>query len=155
GHAYTTVAADVAARYHRCVGDETFFLTGTDEHGAKIAEAARLQGKSTQEFTDEVAAAFREAWAGLDIAYDHFIRTTDGYHERGVQKFLQRMWDGGVVSRDRYGGLYCVGCEAFKPEADLADGLSPAPRIPPIPYAEDNYFFRLSQFRETLIRAIE
>ncbi len=155
GHAYTTLAADVAARYRRALGDEVFFLTGTDEHGLKIAEAAARQGKSPKEFTDDIAEAFKRAWADLDIDYDHFIRTTDDYHERGVERFMERWWQTGDLYKGRYEGLYCIGCEQFYTADELVDGLCPNHRTPPIHYAEDNYFFKLSQYRDRLIRAIE
>ena len=154
GSAYTTIAADVLARYHRRRGDDTFFLTGTDEHGAKVAEAAAQQGLDPKAFTDRIAAGFKAAWHSLNISNDYFVRTTDVRHEAGVQAFLQTLFDRGEIYRGKYEGLYCVGCEAYVAPEDLVDGLCPVHRRPPIVYSEDNYFFRLSKYGDILQRAI-
>ncbi|MBI2939571.1 MAG: methionine--tRNA ligase [Chloroflexi bacterium] len=154
GHAYTTIAADVLARYHRRVGDDVFFLTGTDEHGAKIAEAARQAGMDPQTFTDRIAEEYRAAWGRLEISHDGFIRTTSPRHKDAVGVFLQRLYDAGDVYRGRYEGFYCVGCERFLTEDELVSGLCPLHNRPPVPYAEDNYFFRLSRYQDALIRGL-
>ncbi len=154
GHAYTTIAADVLARYYRRQGRDVFFLTGTDEHGAKIAEAAAQAGKSPQAFADEMVVAFKEAWQLLNISYDYFIRTTDPRHEAAVRKFLQVLYDKGDIYKGLYEGLYCVGCERFYSEDELVDGLCPLHLRPPVHYAEENYFFRLSKYQEVLLRAL-
>ncbi|MBI2861713.1 MAG: methionine--tRNA ligase [Chloroflexi bacterium] len=154
GHAYTTIAADVLARHQRRLGREVFFLTGTDEHGAKIAEAAQAHRKAPKEYCDEIVAHFKTAWRELDISYDRFIRTTDTDHEEAVQVFLSNLYQAGHIYRGRYEGRYCVGCEKFVTDEDLVDGMCILHAKAPIWYAEDNYFFRLSQFQEPLIAAI-
>ena len=154
GSAYTTIAADVLARHHRRLGDDTYFLTGTDEHGAKVAEAAAARGIAPREFTDEIVAGFKEAWRLLEITNDQFIRTTDPRHERGVQRFLADLYAKGEIYKGKYEGLYCVGCEAYVAAGDLVDGLCPSHRRAPIAYTEDNYFFRLSKYQDVLIHAL-
>jgi methionyl-tRNA synthetase len=154
GHAYTTIAADVLARWYRLQGDEVFFLTGTDEHGTKIAQAATAHNRAPQEYCDEVAAQFQQAWKDLHISNDSFVRTTSPAHARTVQAFLKVLWDKGVIYKARYQGKYCVQCERFYAEDELIGGLCPDHRIPPEVQSEDNYFFRLSQFRESLLAAI-
>jgi methionyl-tRNA synthetase len=154
GHAYTTVAADVLARWYRLQDEEVFFLTGTDEHGTKIAQAAAARNRAPQEYCDEVAAQFQQAWKDLKISNDSFIRTTSPAHARSVQTFLKALWDKGVIYKARYQGKYCVQCERFYAEDELIGGLCPDHRIPPEVQSEDNYFFRLSQFRESLLAAI-
>jgi methionyl-tRNA synthetase len=154
GHAYTTVAADVLARHHRQLGDDVLFLTGTDEHGAKIAEAAATRGQVPQQYVDEIVERFKDAWSLLDISFDRFIRTSDPIHESGVAAFLEKLYSTGDVYKGTYEGLYCVGCEQFKTEDDLVDGLCPAHNRAPIVYSEENYFFRLSNYQEVLIRAL-
>lgn len=155
GHAYTTVAADVLARYHRKKGDEVFFLTGTDEHGAKIAEAAIKAGKSPQDFVDELELKFKEAWKKLNISYDEFFRTTNPDHEKQVQEFVQKLKDGGFVEKRSYEGLYCVGCEKFLKESELVDGKCPDHQKEPVRQKEENYFFKLSQFGDKILEKIE
>jgi methionyl-tRNA synthetase len=154
GHAYTTIAADVLARWHRLLGEEVFFLTGTDEHGTKIAQAAAARNRDPQQYTDEISAQFQQAWKDLKISNDSFIRTTSPAHARTVQVFLKALWDKGVIYKARYTGKYCVQCERFYAEDELIGGLCPDHRIPPEVQSEDNYFFRLSQFRESLLAAI-
>jgi methionyl-tRNA synthetase len=154
GHAYTTIAADVLARWHRLLGDEVFFLTGTDEHGTKIAQAAAARNRDPQQYTDEISAQFQQAWKDLRISNDSFIRTTSPAHLRAVQTFLKALWDKGVIYKARYSGKYCVQCERFYAEDELIGGLCPDHRIPPEVQSEDNYFFRLSQFKEDLLAAI-
>jgi methionyl-tRNA synthetase len=114
GHAYTTVNADGLARWHRQIGDDVFFLTGTDEHGDKIARAASEHGVEPQEWTDRTSARFIEAWRGLDISNDDFIRTSEPRHHKAVQSFLQKIYDNGYIESGTYAGWYCVGCEAYK-----------------------------------------
>ena len=123
GHTYTTIVADTVARYHRLIGDETFLLTGTDEHGDKIAEAAEAQGTDPAGFADRVSGIFRSTWEELGISHDRFIRTTDPDHIRAVQHFLGVVHDKGDIDFREYAGLYCVGCERFLTERDLVDGL--------------------------------
>jgi len=155
GHTYTTVAADCLARYHRLAGDKTFFLIGTDEHGAKIEEWARNAGQEPQAFVDEVAASFRAAWDGLAISYDNFIRTTDPAHERAVGNALEMMYAKGDIYKGSYKGLYCRGCEQFKNEKDLVDGLCPDHKTRPEEYEEESYMFRLSKYQDVLLKKIK
>ena len=150
GHAYTTIAADVVARYNRLLGKEVFFITGTDEHGAKIAEAAAKKNQDPQAFCDELSLKFSDLWEKLNISHDFFIRTTDKQHETLAQKFLQELYDKGFIYKGNYKGLYCVGCESYKTESDLVDGLCPDHKKAPTELEEENYFFKLSAFNEEL-----
>jgi methionyl-tRNA synthetase len=154
GHAYTTIACDVLARWHRGHGEEVFFLTGTDEHGTKIAQAAAAHNKPPQQYCDEISAQFAESWKALRISNDAFIRTSSSAHVTAVQDFLKKLWDRGVIYQGRYQGKYCVQCERFYTDDELMGGLCPDHRIPPEVQSEDNYFFRLSQYRDDLIAAI-
>src|SRR6266511_4097468 len=151
GHAYTTIAADVLVRHHRQRGEETFFLTGTDEHASKVYRVAEEQGLDAKEYVDQIAETWRELPRRVNADYDFFIRTTDEGHKRFVQEFLQRIYDNGDIYQDVYSGLYCVGCEEFKSEADLVDGLCPEHGIPPEYIEEKNYFFRLSAYQARLL----
>ena len=155
GHAYTTVAADVLARFHRMRGDETFFLTGTDEFGAKIAETASGKGIEPQEFTDKVSGDFKMAWKALNISNDDFIRTTSKRHKESAGKFLQRLKDSGALYEGEYEGLYCVGCENFVTEKELADGNCPNHKKPPQKIKEKNWFFKLSEYLPRVKELIE
>jgi methionyl-tRNA synthetase len=152
GHAYTTIAADVVARHHRQRGDETFFLTGTDEHGTNIPRVAEEAGLRLEEFVDTNAAAFLEMTARVGASNDFFIRTTDDRHIRLVQEFVQRIYDAGEIYEGVYAGLYCPRCEAFYSEDELVDGLCPQHGIRPDYVEEKNYFFRLSDYQERLLR---
>ena len=155
GHAYTTVAADVLARWKRQGGFDVKLLTGTDEHGAKIEEAAVRAGKTPKAYADEIAMAFRAEWDRLGIQPDRFIRTTDLDHEETVRQFLQKMFDASVVTKGIYEGLYCVGHEKFMSPDELVGGICPDHGKAPEPYKEENYFFKLSQFNNELIKRIE
>ncbi len=150
GHAYTTTAADVAARFHRQLGDDVFFLTGTDEHGTKVEQAASARGLTPKQHVDEVVAKFKEVAAKVGATNDFFIRTTDPEHERFVQDFVQRCHDAGDIYKSSYSGLYCPACEAYYTEENLVDGLCPDHGSAPVQMNEDNYFFRLSAFQERL-----
>ncbi|MGO9620942.1 MAG: methionine--tRNA ligase [Desulfobaccales bacterium] len=151
GHAYTTVVADALARFHRLLGVETRFQTGTDEHGDKVVEAARRAGLPVKEFVDRISAQFRQTWDELDISYDRFIRTTDPDHMRVVQEVLSRVHGQGDIYFGEYGGLYCYDCEAFYLERDLVDGLCPDHRVKPTYLKEENYFFRMSKYQGWLL----
>jgi methionyl-tRNA synthetase len=153
GHAYTTVAADVLARHHRQRGEEVFFLTGTDEHGAKVARAAEEAGLTPKEFCDQVSARFRDLVAKLNATNDYFIRTTDPEHEARVQDFLVRLRDAGHLYEDTYAGLYCTGCEQFYAESDLEQpgNICPLHKTPVEWLEEENTFFRLSAFTGKLL----
>jgi methionyl-tRNA synthetase len=150
GHAYTTIAADAVARLHRLLGEDVFFLTGTDEHGAKIAAAAAKVGKSPKDFTDEISAKFSLTWDSLGIAPDKFIRTTDEYHKKAVAKFLTKLKASGKIYEGEYEGLYCEGHEAFIKESDLVDGLCPEHKTKPQQLKEKNWFFKLSAYGKEL-----
>jgi methionyl-tRNA synthetase len=151
GHAYTTIAADALVRHHRQRGDETFFLTGTDENASKVYRVAEEQGLDPKTYVDEIVEQWRELPKRVGAEYDFFIRTTDEGHHRFVQDFLQRIYDNGDIYQDVYSGLYCVGCEEFKNEADLVDGLCPEHGTPPERIEETNYFFRLSAYQDRLL----
>jgi methionyl-tRNA synthetase len=151
GHAYTTIAADVVVRHRRQRGDETFFLTGTDEHASKVARVAFEQGLEPQAFADRIVEHWKELPRRVNATPDFFIRTTDEGHKRFVQEFLQRIYDRGDIYRDVYAGLYCVGCEAFKTEAELVDGKCPEHDTVPEYIEEQNYFFRLSDYQDRLL----
>ncbi len=151
GHAYTTIVADVLARFYRSRGYRTFFLTGTDEHGDKIAEAARQDGITPQAYADKISAKFRELWPQLAITNDRFIRTTDPDHVKTVQGILQKVYDAGDIYFGQYEGFYCVGCERFYMETELVDGKCPDHQVAPEFRQESNYFFRMGKYRDWLI----
>jgi len=152
GHAYTTIIADTLARYARLIGQDTFFLTGTDEHGQKIEEAAKKRGKDTQEYADEISAKFRELWDEFDISYDKFIRTTDPEHMKGVQKAFSIMYDKGDIYKDKYKGHYCISCETFFPQTQLVDGeFCPDCGKSTSIVEEESYFFKLSAYQDKLL----
>lgn len=155
GHAYTTIAADALARYHRTrLGPErAFLLTGTDEHGEKIERAAQAKGQAAQAFVDDIAEQYRVTWRALDIQYDEFIRTSDPRHKEIVQGMWRKMLERGDIYLDRYEGLYCVGCENFYLEKDLLPGnLCPDHKRPLEKRTEEGYFFKLSKYQEPLLR---
>ncbi|HET7571619.1 MAG TPA: methionine--tRNA ligase [Gaiellaceae bacterium] len=152
GHAYTTAIGDMIVRHRRQRGDETFFLTGVDEHATKVWRVAQEQRLEPQEYADRIAVPWRALPARLNASTDFFIRTSDDGHKRFVQDFLQRMYDNGDVYQDVYAGLYCVGCEAFKSEEELTpDGLCPDHLVAPEWIEETNWFFRLSAYQERLL----
>lgn len=155
GHAYTTILADTVARFKRFTGHQVFFLTGTDEHGDKIAQAAAKAGDDPRAYADRISAAFRETWDVLRITYTHFIRTTDPAHQRLVQHLLQRIYDGGDIYLGDYGGKYCFGCERFYTERELEDGKCPDHQIEPTFIKERNYFFRMSKYQGRLVKYLE
>jgi methionyl-tRNA synthetase len=155
GHAYTTIIADVLARFNRSRGYKTFFLTGTDEHGDKIAEAARKANITPQAYADSISAQFRELWPELAITNDAFIRTTDPEHIRTVQLILQKVYDSGDIYFGQYGGHYCVGCERFYMETELVDGKCPDHQVAPEFRQESNYFFKMSRYQDWLISYIQ
>ena len=156
GHAYTTFIADTMARYERLKGEDTFFLTGTDEHGQKIEESAKKAGKSTKEFADEISATFKNLWDEFGISYDKFIRTTDEEHMRGVQKAFEVMYEKGDIYKDFYEGHYCVSCETFFPETQLVDGeFCPDCGRSTSVVKEESYFFKLSNYEDKLLKYYE
>lgn len=151
GTAYTTVTADALARWHRLAGDDTFFLTGTDEHGLKIVRAAEANGLTPIEQANRTSERFREAWELLDISYDDFIRTSEPRHYAAVSALMRRAYENGYIYLGSYEGLYCVSCEAYYTEAELVDGLCPIHGRPVELLKEDNYFFKLSEFEDRLL----
>lgn len=155
GHAYTTIAADVMNRFHKLMGHETLFLTGTDEHGDKIVQAAQDAGMEPKEYTDRISGLFRQTWPRLAITNDMFIRTTDPEHIRVVQYILQKVHDSGDIYFSTYKGLYCIGCERFYTERELVDGKCPDHDKPPVEREEANYFFRMSKYQDWLREYIE
>ena len=156
GHAYTTFIADTFARYNRLKGEDTFFLTGTDEHGQKIEESAQKNNKPTQEFADEISATFKNLWDEFEISYDKFIRTTDEDHKKGVQKAFEKMYAKGDIYKDFYEGHYCVSCETFFPETQLVDGeFCPDCGRSTSVVKEESYFFRLSNYEDKLLKYYE
>lgn len=155
GHAYTTLAADVLARFFRAQNKDVFFLTGTDEHGAKVAEAAEKLGKNPQQICDENSEIFKKAWANLDIKYDYFIRTTEKRHEEAVKKFIEKLKDKKIIYEKEYQGLYCTACEKFLTEKDLIDGLCPDHKKKPELILEKNYFFKLTDFLKEIEKLIK
>mgnify|MGYP000117194326 CR=1 FL=1 len=155
GHAYTTILADTVNRFHKLMQEDTFFLTGTDEHGDKIMQAAEAQGQDPQSYVDRVSAMFKELWPQLSIANDQFIRTTEKKHIKTVQKFLQMVYDNGDIYFGEYGGHYCFGCERFYTEKELVDGLCPDHQKKPEYIQEANYFFCMSKYQDWLRKHIE
>jgi methionyl-tRNA synthetase len=153
GHAYTEVASDFIARYRRLRGDDVFYLTGTDEHGLKVARAAEENGVSPSEWTDSLEPRWREVWQQLDISYDDYIRTTERRHHESVAKILQAVYDNGRddIYKGTYEGLYCVPCEAYYLETDLIEGNCPIHGRAVEQMREENYFFRLSAYRDRLL----
>jgi methionyl-tRNA synthetase len=152
GHAYTTIAADILVRHHRQRGEDTFFLTGVDEHASKVYRVAEEQGVDPKEYVDQIAESWKELPKRVGAEYDFFIRTTDEGHKIFVQDFVQRIKDNGYIYEDVYAGFYCVGCEAFKNEDELVDGRCPEHDTVPEWIEERNWFFRLSAFQEPLLR---
>lgn len=147
GTAYSTFAADAIARYQRLKGKEVFFLTGTDEHGQKIQQAAEAQGKEPKQFCDEIAEQFKVYWKELGISYDRFIRTTDPYHEKAAKKFFQTLKDSGDIYPGEYEGWYCTPCETFWPESKLSSGAKcPECGRPVEKMKEETYFFKLTKY---------
>ena len=157
GTAYTTIAADVLARWHRAKGDKVFFLTGTDEHGQKLQQAAEAAGLSPKEFVDRMVPRFKDAWKVLEISYDRFIRTTDPDHEAGVKAFARKLAKSDIY-KGQYEGWYCVACETFYTEKDLLQEngklLDPVHRKPVERRSEETYFFRLSKYQKRLLKLL-
>ncbi len=156
GHTCTTLAADFIARLHRQIGDDVFFLTGTDEHGQKVDDSAKKAGLSPKEYCDKIAPRFVEAWKSLNVSNDFFIRTTDPKHEAVVKEFLQKIYNNGDIYKGKYEGWYCVGCESFLSETDLVDGHCPLhPPEKTVWKEEENWFFKLSKYVPRIIKLIE
>ncbi len=154
GHAYTTILADAVNRFQSLLGKETFFLTGTDEHGEKILQASQEKGVEPETYVDEVSSQFKQIWPNLDVEYDYFIRTTFPEHKNCVQKFLQMVYDNGDIYFGEYGGYYCYGCETFYTDRELEDGKCPDHQKPLEYIQEKNYFFKMSAYQQWLIEHI-
>jgi len=151
GHAFTTILADSMTRFHQLMGDESYFLTGTDEHGDKIAKAAEEVGQSPKEYADQISGLFRDLAPTLGAKPSQFIRTTDPDHIKTVQKVLQKVYEAGDIYFGEYGGHYCFGCERFYTEKELVDGMCPDHKTKPEYIAEKNYFFRMAKYQKWLI----
>lgn len=156
GHAYTTVVADALARYHRQIGDEVWFLTGTDEHGQKIQRRAEAAGITPQQYVDRIVANIKDLWLKLKITNDDFIRTTEARHEEAVQKIFERLYQQGDIYKSEYEGWYCTPCEAFWLERQLQDGNKCPDCGRDVELVkEESYFFRLSKYADRLLKHIE
>lgn len=155
GHAYTTIAADILARYYRMSQRMVFFLTGTDEHGQKVEQSAKQRNKDPKEHADIMVANFKELWKKLNISNDAFIRTTDAEHKKIVQQILQRLYDNKKIEKRSYEGLYCIPCERFWTDKDLLEGNCPECSRQVENIEEENYFFLMSQYQDALIKYIE
>jgi methionyl-tRNA synthetase len=159
GSLYSTILADVAARYHKLLGKDVFFLTGTDEHGQKIAEAAKKAGKEPQEFVDNFIPAYKDMWKLYDIDYTKFIRTTDQHHVHAVQKWIIQLLKQGDIYKGEYIGWYCTPCETYVTEKDIAEGVTeitcPACNRPTNKLSEECYFFKLSKYQDRLLELYE
>ncbi len=155
GGAYTTISADIFARWNRQKGKEVFFLTGTDEHGQKIQEIAEKTGKKPKEFVDEIVKKWKEAFDLLNVSNDYFIRTTNPEHEKEVQKMLQELYDKKLIYKGNYESYYCVGCEQYLTKKDLIDGKCPLHKTVPELKKEEAYLFKLSKFQDKLLKLIK
>lgn len=155
GHAYTTTAADALARWHRFLGEDVFFLTGSDEHGQKIQRKAAEKGVTPRQYVDEIVATFKQLWERLDIRYDRFVRTTDLDHEKVAQHIFKTIYDKGDIYKSTYQGWYCVQCETFWLESKLVEGKCPDCGRPVELLQEESYFFRLSRYAGRLLQHIE
>ena len=154
GHAYSTILADFMKRFHAMLGYDAYFLTGTDEHGDKIHNAASNAGVTPAEYTDRVSSLFKKTWQDIGISNDDFIRTTEERHRKTVQQVLQKVYDSGDIYFGSYGGNYCVGCERFLTEKELVDGKCPEHGKEPDFIEEKNYFFRMSKYQDWLVKYI-
>ena len=152
GNCYTTVICDAIARFNKMQGKDVFFLTGTDEHGQKISTSAKNAGKTEMEYLDEIIADAKNLWSMLGIEYDKFIRTTDDYHEKAIQKIFKELYDRGYIYKGSYKGLYCVPCESFWTESQLVNGKCPDCGRDVIEQEEEAYFFKLSAFTDKLLK---
>jgi methionyl-tRNA synthetase len=155
GNTYTTVAADAVSRFKRLTGHEVMFLTGTDEHGQKIQRIAEAKGTTPKAYVDEIVAGIKDLWKTMNISYDKFIRTTDDYHERAVQKIFKQLYDQGDIYKGYYEGWYCTPCESFFTETQLVDGKCPDCGREVNKTSEDGYFFKLSNYVDKLVEHMD
>jgi len=151
GHCYTTIIADSIARYNRLIGNDVFFLTGTDEHGQKIENKAKESSVTPKEYVDKIVDNAKDLWNSLGISYDKFIRTTDEYHEKTVQKIFNKLYEQGDIYKGSYEGLYCTPCESFWTESQLVDGKCPDCGRDVHLVKEESYFFKLSKYQDRLV----
>lgn len=154
GHFYTTLVADILARWYRLKGYDVFFLTGTDENSQKNVEAAKKAGKEVRVYVDEMADLWKKTWQDLGISFTDFIRTTEERHAKGVTKFFKMVYENGDIYRGKYIGYYCTGCEAFVKKSDLVNGKCPVHKKEPIRLEEENYFFRANKYKQKLLNYI-
>ena len=155
GHAYCSVAADTAARFKKLEGYDTYFLTGTDEHGQKIERKAAAKGVTPQAYVDEIVAGIKDLWKLMDVDYNDFIRTSDERHVKAVQKIFRQLYEQGDIYKGSYEGWYCTPCESFFTELQLKDGNCPDCGRPVEKTCEEAYFFKLSKYQDWLIQYIE
>ena len=155
GTCYTTVVCDALARFNRLDGKDVFFLTGTDEHGQKIQRAAKEAGVTPKQYVDGLVDDLKRLWERLDITYDKFIRTTDEYHEKAVQKIFQKLYEKGDIYKSEYEGMYCVPCESFWTKSQLVDGKCPDCGREVVSAREESYFFRLSKYQGVVEKLLE
>jgi len=155
GHFYCTTAADILARYHRLIGDEVFFVTGTDENSLKTLQAAEKFGMAPKEFTDKMASKWKKTWEELNISFDYFVRTTSEEHKKSVEKLLMRCYNANDIYKKEYEGFYCVGCEKFLLDDEIVDGKCPIHKTKPEWIKEENYFFRLSKYSEKILELLQ
>lgn len=155
GHSYTTVAADAIARYKRMTGYDVYFLTGSDEHGQKIERKAKAKGITPKQYVDEIVASFKDLWKLMCISNDGFVRTTDDYHVKAVQKIFRRLYEQGDIYKSAYEGWYCTPCESFWLERQLKDGCCPDCGRPVEKVKEESYFFKMSKYAPRLIQYIK
>jgi methionyl-tRNA synthetase len=155
GSAFTTIAADILARFHRIKGEDVFFLTGTDEHGKKIQEIAESKGKKPKDFVDRIVKSFKEMWTRLNISNDNFIRTTDPNHIKDVKRILRELYDKKLIYKGSYKSYYCTGCEQYLTQKDLVDGCCPLHKKEPEIREEESYLFKLSAFQNKILELIE
>ncbi len=155
GGVYTTLGADVLARWHRVLGEDVFFLTGTDEHGKKIQETAQKEGKDPREFVDGIAELYYELFKKMNFSHDNFIRTTDDYHIKEVENVLSTLFKKGIIYKGTYESLYCVGCEQYLRESDLVEGKCPLHNREPEMKKEESYLLKLSALQDQILNSIE
>ncbi len=155
GHCYTTVICDALDRFHKLLGEETFFLTGTDEHGQKVEREAKSRGITPMEFIDPLIAEMKDMWKLLDIGYDRFLRTTDADHVACVQKIYQKLYESGDIYKSEYSGRYCTPCESMWTEAQLKNGKCPDCGREVVLQKEESYFFRLSKYAPRILKLYE
>ena len=155
GHAYEKITADVIARYMRLAGRDTRFLIGNDEHSQNVFKKARELGLDPLAYCDQMEQEFRSVWKRLDVSFDDFIRTTEPRHKAAVEALVRKSFETGDIYEGEYIGWYCVSCESFKQEKDLIDGLCPIHKTKPEWIKEKNYFFKLSAYRDRLLKHYE